>query len=62
MNKDKKGGNLIISPLIIFRVLILAANGEKGKTQSEMFDLLRSDNINVLNKIYYEILSILEKF
>ena len=45
MNKEKKGENLIISPLSIFQALSLAANGARGKTQSEMLDLLQSDTI-----------------
>ena len=57
MNKEKKGENLIISPLSIFQVLSLTANGVKGKTQSEMLDTLQAESIEDLNKINYEILS-----
>ena len=57
MNKDKKGDNLIISPLSIFQVLSLTANGAEGKTQSEMLDLLGSSSIEELNEINYDILS-----
>ena len=62
MNKDKKGENLIISPLSIFQALSLAANGAKEKTQTEMLKLLQCDNIDDLNKINYEILSIFKEF
>ena len=41
MNKENNGENLIISPLSIFQTLSLAANGAKGKTLSEMLDLLK---------------------
>jgi len=57
MSKDKKGENLIISPLSIFQALSLTANGAKGKTQSEMLDLLQCKNIDDLNNVNYEILS-----
>ena len=62
MNKAKIGENLIISPLSIFQALSLAANGTKGDTQLEMLELLESDNIEELNKINFNILSIIQKF
>ena len=62
MNKEKKGENLIISPLSIFQALSLATNGAKEQTQLEMLDVLQVDNIDELNKINYKILSIFEKF
>ena len=62
MNKEKKGENLIISPLSIFQVLSLATNGAKGETKSEMLDVLQSDNIDELNEINYKILSIVKDF
>lgn len=62
MNKDKKGENLIISPLSIFLVLSLTANGAKGKTQSEMLDTLQAGTIEDLNNINYEILSSFKGF
>ena len=61
MNKAKIGENLIISPLSIFQALSLAANGAKGDTQLEMLELLESDNIEELNKINFNILSIIQK-
>ena len=62
MNKENKGENLIISPLSIFQVLSLAANGAKGETQKEMLEVLGSNNIDELNEINYNILSIIDKF
>ena len=62
MAKDKKGQNLIISPLSIFQALSLAANGARGKTLSEMLDVLKNDSLEELNKINLEILSIIGKF
>ena len=57
MNKDKKGQNLIISPLSIYQVLSLLANGANGETQSEMLKTLGSNTIDELNEINYKILS-----
>ena len=61
MNKDKIGDNLIISPLSIFQVLSLTANGANGKTLSEMLDLLQSDSLDELNELNYQIISIFSK-
>ena len=62
MNKEKFGENLIISPLSIFQALSLAANGAKKETLSEMLDVLQYENIDELNKINFEILSIVKDF
>ena len=62
MNKEKNGENLIISPLSIFQVLSLTANGAKGKTQKEMLGLLESNTIDSLNEINYNILSTFKDF
>ena len=62
MNKEKKGENLIISPLSIFQALSLAANGAKEKTQSEMLEVLQSETIDELNELNYKILSEFKKF
>ena len=62
MAKEKKGENLIISPLSIFQALSLAANGAKGQTQSEMLELLQSNTIEELNKINYDIISAFKEF
>ena len=62
MNKEKKEENLIISPLSIFQVLSLTANGAKGETQKEMLEVLGANDIDELNEINYNILSIIDKF
>jgi len=62
MNKEKLGENLIISPLSIFQALSLAANGAKGETQSEMLELLESENIDELNKLNFQIISLIKEF
>ena len=62
IKKEKKGENIIISPLSIFQILSLTTNGAKGKTQSEMLEVLQNKDIEELNNINYEILSIFNKF
>jgi len=62
MNKERIGENLIISPLSIFQALSLAANGAKKETLSEMLDVLQYENIDELNKINLQILSIVKDF
>jgi len=62
MNKEKKGENLIISPLSIFQILSLTANGAKEQTLTEMLELLQCENIDQLNQINYRILIAFEKF
>ena len=62
MNKEKKGENLIVSPLSIFQALSLTTNGARGKTQSQMLDLLQSDSIEKLNDINYKIISLFREF
>ena len=62
MNKEKKGENLIISPLSIFQALSLAANGARMQTQSEMLDLLQMDSIDKLNELNYKIINEFKEF
>ena len=62
MNKGKIGENLIISPLSIFQVLSLTANGAKGDTLSEMLELLQYNSLEDLNKINYKIISAIKDF
>ena len=62
LNQNKKGQNLIISPLSIYQVLSLLANGANGETQSEMLKTLGSNNIDELNEINYKILKKAEGF
>ena len=56
MNKDKKGENLIISPLSVFQALSLTVNGAQGQTLKEMLELLQSDSLDDLNKKNEEII------
>ena len=51
LNKDKKGQNLIISPLSIYQVLSLLSNGARGETLNEMLEVLGSPNTDDLNYI-----------
>ena len=62
MNKGKKGQNLIISPLSIFQILSLTANGARDLTQLEMVQTLDGEDIEYLNSINYDILEISQKF
>ena len=62
INKSKKGQNLIISPLSIFQILSLTANGARDQTQLEMVKTLQSEDIEYLNSINYEILEISKNF
>ena len=62
IKKGKKGENIIISPLSIFQILSLTTNGAKGNTQSEMLEVLQNKDVEELNKVNYEILSILNEF
>ena len=62
MNLDKTGENLIISPLSIYQVLSLTANGAKGETLSEMLYVLRANTLDDVNQINYKILSTIKDF
>ena len=62
INKNKKGENLIISPLSIFQILSLTANGARTDTQLEMIQTLQNEDIDALNSINYEILNIIKKY
>ena len=62
INKIKKGQNLIISPLSIFQILSLTANGAKEQTQLEMVQALQNEDIEELNSINYKILEISKNF
>ena len=62
INKNKKGKNLIISPLSIFQILSLTSNGAKSDTQLEMIQALQGEDIDNLNSINYEILEIIQNF
>ena len=62
INKNKKGQNLIISPLSIFQILSLTANGAESQTQSEMVQTLKAEDLEQLNSKNYEILEISQNF
>jgi serpin B len=62
LNKSKRGQNLIISPLSIFQILSLTANGAKGETQKEMVKALQGADLDKLNYANYEILEIFQQF
>lgn len=62
INKKKKGQNLIISPLSIFQILSLAANGARNETKIEMIQTLQHYNIDDLNSINFEILEVIKTF
>ena len=62
MNEKKIGENLIISPLSIFQVLSLAANGAKGETLSQMLELLQIENLEELNKINIDAIELFKRF
>ena len=62
LNKSNRGKNLIISPLSIFQILSLTANGASENTQSEMIKTLKNTDIDTLNAINYEILEVSNEF
>ena len=62
MNKDKKGKNLIISPLSILQALSLLANGAKEETLSQMLEMFESNTIDELNDINFKIISLFKDF
>ena len=62
MNLEKTGENLIISPLSIYQVLSLTANGAKEETLSEMLYVLRANTLDEVNQINYNILSTIKDF
>ena len=62
MNKDKKGNNVIISPLSIFQALSVLANGAKEETLSQMLEMLESNTIDELNDINFKIISSFKEF
>ena len=62
MNKGKKGKNLIISPLSIFQVLSLTANGAKKQTRAQMLKVLQYDRIEKLNQMNKQLIEIIKGF
>lgn len=54
INKEYINKNLLISPLSVFQVLGLTANGAKGETLNQMLSALENENIaevNTINKL-----------
>jgi serpin B len=54
LNKEYINKNLLISPLSVFQVLGLTANGAKGETLNQMLSVLENSNIadvNTINKL-----------
>lgn len=60
-NKSKQK-NVILSPLSIYQVLCLTANGAEGKTKEGMLKSLSSKEINEINSINQKIIEITKKF
>ena len=62
VNSKKEGENVILSPLSIFQVLGLTANGAVGETQSEMVSTLGESSIDTLNSVNYKLLQLIKNF
>ena len=62
MNKNYKNENLIVSPISVYQVLGLTANGARGKTQKEMISALGNKDLEELNKINTDILKLTKEF
>ena len=61
MNQNLKRKNLIISPLSIFQILSLTANGARGRTLSEMLEFLQHEDLEELNEINKKIIEIFKE-
>ena len=62
MNKAYKDKNLIISPISVYQILSLTANGAKGETLKQMLMALSSDELLDLNKNNLGILKAVKQF
>ena len=62
MNKSFKNKNLVVSPLSIYQILSLTANGARGNTLHEMVKALSGNSITELNRINSEILNAAKNF
>ena len=60
LSKKNKNKNLTISPLSIFQALSLTTNGAKGETQTELLKLLDNREMEEINLINSNILSIIK--
>ena len=61
-NVDNKGKNLLLSPLSMFQVLGLTANGALGTTLDEMLLALQVQSLDNLNGINLRIIQTLKAF
>ena len=61
-NVDNRGKNLLLSPLSMFQVLGLTANGALGTTQEEMLSTLQVQSLDNLNGINLRIIQTLKAF
>ena len=62
INKSNKGKNIMVSPLSIFHILSLTANGAANNTLAEMLKVLGHKNTTDLNKNNQQIYSIIDKY
>ena len=62
INKENKKGNLLISPLSVYQVLGLTANGAKGETLDEILLALGNANLEEVNTINKLILNAQKDF
>ena len=62
INKDFKKENLLISPLSVYQVLGLTANGAKGDTLDQMLLALENDNLEEVNTVNKLILNAQKDF
>ena len=62
VNKENINKNVTISPLSAYQVLGLTANGAKGETLNQMLLALGNSNLEELNSINTQILSIFKEF
>ena len=50
INKANEGKNIMVSPISIYHILSLTANGAANKTLTEMLQALCEKDLNALNK------------
>ena len=62
INKSSKGKNVMVSPISIYHILSLTANGAANKTLTEMLHALCEKNLIELNKKNNTISSLISKF
>lgn len=62
INKKCEKKNFIMSPLSLFQILCLTANGARNKTQQEMISVLSGKSIEELNEINKKVLGEIKNF